>query len=156
MFLEISSFYKISISFLLCSVYLTHAVHPWSQSYFMPSPLSTTCCCIKKGPRWQCVSPTGCRGWFPYWRRVTLSSWPLPPTVCSSCLMATRRAKWANTVAFWSLWSLLCPFIWYKTTHPTSCFISADHLSQWRPRWSGVHHEELQLWEATVDYQPCS
>lgn len=44
-----------------------------------------------------------------------------------------------------SLRSLLCPLIYYQTTHPTSCFLSADHLSQWGPRGSGVHHEELQL-----------
>lgn len=35
-------------------------------------------------------------------------------------------------------------------------FLAADNLSQWGSRESGVHHEELQLWEATVDHQSCS
>lgn len=34
--------------------------------------------------------------------------------------------------------------------------MAADHISQWRTRQSGVHHEKLQLREVTVDHQPCS
>lgn len=37
------------------------------------------------------------------------------------------------------------------------CFsLTADHISQWWARQSGVHHEKLQLREVAVDHQPCS
>lgn len=34
--------------------------------------------------------------------------------------------------------------------------MTADHISQWWTRQPGVHHEELQLREVTVDHKPCS
>lgn len=95
----ISSFYELSeffLSLVLCLSLFTHAVHQWNQSYFMPSPPSTTCFCTKRGPRWRCVLLMACRGWFPYWKRVTPSSWPSPRTACSCCPTATRRAKWGE------------------------------------------------------------
>lgn len=68
----------------------------WSRSCSMPSPHCTTCCSTRRVPRWQCAWQTGCRRWCPCSTRTTPSSWPSPPTACSSWPMATRRARWAE------------------------------------------------------------
>ena len=68
----------------------------WSRSCSMPSPRCTTCCSTRRVPRWQCAWQTDCRRWCPCSTRTTPSSWPSPPTACSSWPMATRRARWAE------------------------------------------------------------
>ena len=137
------------------SVYLNRAVPQWNQSYFTPLPPCTTCCCTKKGLRWRCVLLMACSGWFRYWKRVTRSSWPSLLTVCSSCPMAIRRARWGKHLDILKD-ILVNPLIKYRNILSTSPFLSADYPSQWGPRGSGVHNEELQLWEASVDHQPGS
>lgn len=137
------------------SLCLTHAVHQWNQSYFMPSPPSTTCCCTKRGPRWLCASPMACRGWFPYWKRAIPSFWPSLPTVCSSCPMATRRVRWGKNLNNGKETLVVSSYLLHNHTS-YFLLLSAHHPSQWRPRRSGVHHEELQLWKAPVDHQPRS
>ena len=68
---------------------------PWSRSFSTPSPRCTTCCSTRRVPRWRCAWQTGCRRWCPCSTRTTPSSWPSPPTACSSWPTATRRARWA-------------------------------------------------------------
>lgn len=65
----------------------------WSRSCSTLLLLCTTCCSTRKAPRWRCAWRTGCRRWCPCSTRTTPSSWPSPPTACSSWPMATRRAR---------------------------------------------------------------
>lgn len=65
----------------------------------MPLPHYTTCYCTRREPRWRCVWPMDCKGWFPFWKSPTQSSWPSPQTACSCFLTAIRRARCVSITA---------------------------------------------------------
>lgn len=69
-------------------------VHRWTAFCSMLSPHSTTCCCIRKGQKWQCAQREDCRRWWHCCPTLMSSSWPSLLTACRSWHMAIRKARY--------------------------------------------------------------